>query len=90
MILKYITYFFPYGHMDGQEIYLKIFLKKDQNKYENYCFTVPGYNVRPTNLNAAIGIEQLKKLKNLSILEEKITNFLIKFLKMMIDLFSKV
>ena len=37
-------------------------LKKSQKKYEDYCFVLPGYNVRPTNLNAAIGIEQLKKL----------------------------
>jgi len=40
----------------------KIYLKKNQKNYEDYCFVLPGYNVRPTNINAAIGIEQLKKL----------------------------
>lgn len=37
-------------------------LKKFQKRYEDYCFVLPGYNVRPTNINAAVGIEQLKKL----------------------------
>ncbi len=41
------------------------YLKKSQTKFENYCFTLPGYNVRTTNLNAAIGLEQLKKLPKL-------------------------
>ena len=77
------------SHGWTRDLSKNFYLKKDQNKYENYCFTVPGYNVRPTNLNAAIGIEQLKKLKKLIDIRRKITNFLIKFLKMMIDLFFK-
>ena len=61
---KFIIYYYLYDLMDGQEIYLKNFyLKRYQKKYENYCFTIPGYNVRSTNLNAAIGLVQLKKLK---------------------------
>jgi CDP-6-deoxy-D-xylo-4-hexulose-3-dehydrase len=40
----------------------KFIYKKFQKKYEDYCFALPGYNVRPTNINAAIGLEQLKKL----------------------------
>lgn len=39
--------------------YKKIFTKK----FENYNFILPGYNVRSTEINAAAGIEQLKKLK---------------------------
>jgi CDP-4-dehydro-6-deoxyglucose reductase, E1 len=30
--------------------------------YEAYRFILPGYNVRPTELNAAVGLEQMKKL----------------------------
>ena len=40
------------------------FLKKTQKNFEEYSFVLPGYNVRPTNLQAAIGISQIKKLKN--------------------------
>lgn len=39
-------------------------LKKYQKKYEQYCFVLPGYNVRPNNLMSAIGLEQIKKLNN--------------------------
>ena len=38
------------------------YLKKNQKLYQNYCFVLPGYNVRPTNINGALGISQLKKL----------------------------
>ncbi len=37
-------------------------LKKFQTTYEDYSFVLPGYNVRPNNIYAAVGIEQLKKL----------------------------
>lgn len=39
-------------------------LKKHQKKYEQYCFVLPGYNIRPNNLMSAIGLEQIKKLNN--------------------------
>ena len=42
----------------------KSILKKHQKQYEQYCFVLPGCNVRSTNLNCAIGISQLKKLPN--------------------------
>ncbi len=38
-----------------------IFKKKTNQFYENYRFILPGYNLRPQEMNAAIGIEQLKK-----------------------------
>ncbi len=38
-------------------------LKKNQKSYEEYCFVLPGYNMRLTNLQAAVGVVQLKKLK---------------------------
>ena len=36
--------------------------KKFQSIYEDYCFVLPGYNLRPNNIYAAVGLEQLKKL----------------------------
>ena len=39
-----------------------LFDKRDDDFYEAYRFILPGYNVRPTELSGAIGIEQLKKL----------------------------
>ena len=30
-----------------------------------YKFLLPGYNVRPNEINAAIGLEQIKKLDNM-------------------------
>ncbi|HXJ18092.1 MAG TPA: DegT/DnrJ/EryC1/StrS family aminotransferase, partial [Candidatus Polarisedimenticolia bacterium] len=36
--------------------------KSDDPFYESFRFVLPGYNLRPTELNAAIGLEQLKKL----------------------------
>jgi CDP-4-dehydro-6-deoxyglucose reductase, E1 len=39
-----------------------IYEQRDDDFYEAYRFILPGYNVRPTDLSGAIGIEQLKKL----------------------------
>ena len=47
------------------------FYKKSIN-YEDYNFVLPGFNLRPTEINAAIGLVQLKKLNNLLNLEELI------------------
>lgn len=38
------------------------FYKKSIN-YEDYNFVLPGFNLRPTEINAAIGLVQIKKLK---------------------------
>lgn len=40
----------------------KIYKKKKDDFFEKYRFILPGYNLRSTDLNAAIGIEQIKKL----------------------------
>ena len=69
------------SHGWTRDLSKNFYLKKDQKKYENYCFTIPGYNVRPTNLNAAIGIEQLKKLKNLIDIRRKNYKFFNKIFK---------
>lgn len=36
-----------------------------KNMFEEYKFILPGYNVRPTELNAVVGLVQLKKLNNM-------------------------
>ena len=36
--------------------------KRDDDFYEAYRFILPGFNVRPTEMSGAVGIEQLKKL----------------------------
>lgn len=43
-----------------------IFEKGDNDLFEAYRFILPGYNVRPQEINAAIGREQLKKLPALT------------------------
>ena len=46
-------------------------LSKKKGLYEQYNFILPGYNLRSTEISAAIGIEQLKKLKNMIYIRNK-------------------
>jgi len=39
-----------------------VYEPSDDDFYEAYRFILPGYNVRPQEMNGAVGIEQLKKL----------------------------
>jgi CDP-6-deoxy-D-xylo-4-hexulose-3-dehydrase len=39
-----------------------IFRKRSSDFFEAYRFVLPGYNVRSTEINAAIGLQQLRKL----------------------------
>ena len=40
----------------------KIYQKKEDSFYESFNFIVPGFNLRPLEMEGAIGIEQLKKI----------------------------
>jgi CDP-4-dehydro-6-deoxyglucose reductase, E1 len=40
----------------------ELFTPRGSDHFEAYRFILPGYNVRPTDLNGAVGLEQLKKL----------------------------
>ncbi len=42
-----------------------IFEKKDDDFFEAYRFILPGYNVRPNELQGALGLQQIKKLPNM-------------------------
>ncbi len=46
-------------------------LGHSKKKFETYQFILPGYNVRPTEINAATGITQLDKLKKLISIRRK-------------------
>ena len=39
--------------------------KADDSFFESYRFVLPGYNLRPTELSGAVGVEQLKKLPDM-------------------------
>lgn len=51
-----------HGWTRGQPEDSKIYTKSADDFSEAYRFILPGYNVRPSELNAVVGIEQLKKL----------------------------
>lgn len=43
----------------------KIYEKSSDDFFESFNFIMPGYNVRPLEMEAAIGIEQLKKMDSI-------------------------
>ena len=45
----------------------KLFRKKYSDFERSYKFVLPGYNLRPTEINAILGLEQIKKSKNFKI-----------------------
>lgn len=40
----------------------KLHIKSENPFYESFCFVVPGFNIRPLEMEGALGVEQLKKL----------------------------
>lgn len=48
-----------------------LYERRSNDMYEAYRFLLPGYNVRPTELNAAVGLEQLKKLPEFTAARQK-------------------
>jgi CDP-6-deoxy-D-xylo-4-hexulose-3-dehydrase len=50
------------AHGWSRNLRLEEFLDIDNSQVDpRFCFVIPGYNVRSTDVNAAIGLEQLKK-----------------------------
>lgn len=56
----------------------KIYQKKDDPFYESFNFIVPGFNLRPLEMEGAIGIEQLKKIDRMIIQRRKNAEYFIK------------
>ena len=54
-----------HGWTRDQDESSPIYKKRDNDFFEAYRFILPGYNVRPTELQGAIGLEQIKKLPNM-------------------------
>lgn len=50
----------------------KIYTKSNDDFYESFNFIVPGYNLRPIEMEGAVGIEQLKKFDR--IIEQRKNN----------------
>tara|TARA_B110000444_G_scaffold190379_1_gene179944 strand:- start:19 stop:696 length:678 start_codon:yes stop_codon:yes gene_type:complete len=48
-----------------------LFKKYDDDFFEAYRFILPAYNVRPQEINAAVGLEQLKKLPRFTEIRRK-------------------
>lgn len=40
----------------------ELHIKNENPFYESFCFVVPGFNLRPLEMEGALGVEQLKKL----------------------------
>ena len=53
-----------HGWTRGQDEDSQIFEKRNDDFFEAYRFILPGYNLRPTEIQGAIGIKQLDKLDN--------------------------
>jgi CDP-6-deoxy-D-xylo-4-hexulose-3-dehydrase len=51
-----------HGWTRDQDENSPIFERKDDDFFEAYRFILPGYNVRPGELQGAIGLQQIKKL----------------------------
>ncbi|BEP30359.1 DegT/DnrJ/EryC1/StrS family aminotransferase [Helicovermis profundi] len=59
----------------------KIYTKDEDDFYESFNFIVPGYNLRPIEMEAAIGKEQLKKLDEIIVQRRKNAEYFLKCIK---------
>lgn len=60
--------------VENKELFYKYFAKPENELYEFFHFVLPGYNFRPTEVQGALGVEQLKKLNGF--IEERRKNAL--------------
>ncbi|WP_373002784.1 DegT/DnrJ/EryC1/StrS family aminotransferase [Sulfurimonas sp.] len=54
-----------HGWTRDQDSDSEIYQKKDDDFFEAYRFILPGYNVRPGELQGALGLQQIKKLPSM-------------------------
>lgn len=55
-----------------------IYVKRENPFYESYNFIVPGFNLRPLEMEGAIGLEQLKKMDSIISQRRKNAEYFIK------------
>lgn len=65
---------------DSKEIYEKAKLLRDHGSPKKYHHDILGYNYRMTDIEAAIGLEQLKKLNKFNVARIKNAKYLTKYL----------
>ena len=56
----------------------KVYKKSDNDFYESFNFIMPGYNLRPLEIEAAIGKEQLNKMDNIIYMRRENAKYFIK------------
>ncbi|PHS31935.1 MAG: pyridoxamine 5-phosphate oxidase [Alkaliphilus sp.] len=66
-IYHYLLCIRAHGWTRNLPVDSKIYTKNEDDFYESFNFIMPGYNLRPLEMEAAIGIEQLKKLDEIII-----------------------
>jgi CDP-4-dehydro-6-deoxyglucose reductase, E1 len=54
-----------HGWTRGLQKNSKLYTKSDNHFYEQFNFILPGYNLRPTEIQASIGLEQIKKIPSI-------------------------
>lgn len=59
----------------------KIYQKSENAFYESYHFIVPGFNLRPLDMEGAIGVEQLKKMDRMITQRRKNADYFCKQMK---------
>lgn len=63
-----------------------IYQKKENPFYESFNFIVPGYNLRPLEMEGAIGLEQLKKIDKMIEQRRKNAKYFLKRIKEIKDI----
>lgn len=59
--------------IENKDLFYAYFDKPKNNFYESFHFVLPGYNFRPTEIQGAVGLAQLKRLD--AFIENRISNY---------------
>jgi len=59
----------------------KLFKKSSNSFYESFNFILPGYNLRPLEMEAAIGIKQIKKIEKIIKTRRKNADYFVEIFK---------